>query len=103
MITYDDDDVENLKIADENWRYDSSTNAAGGNSSQLPLDEQLLLKEIMDMLGDKPLLCHQAHRLAQLPIFNTYRMEENEFTKNVEVVNRRDVPPGSNIISSHVL
>lgn len=106
VINYDDDDVETLTLSNETWRFkpsQSSLNAALGNFCTLPSDEQRILKEIMDVFGNKPFMGHQAQGFEQFPIVNAYRKEEDEFTKNVEVVKRSSVPPGSNIISSHVI
>lgn len=103
VINYVDYDVETLTISDETWRYQSSLDAALGNFSALPSNEKQILKNIMDSFGNKPFVRHQAQGFEQFPILNAYRVEEEDFKKNVESVKRSCVPPGSNVISSHVI
>lgn len=88
FITHDDDDVENLQMADGICRYESSPNAASENFSKMSSDEQLVLKKIMDTFGNKRLLRHQVQGFEQFPIINAYRLEEDEFKKNVKIVKK---------------
>lgn len=76
LITYDDEYLEELKLSSENWRYESSANAASGDIFQLPSVEQRVSNEIIDVFRKKPFLRHQALRFVQFPVVNTYRMEE---------------------------
>lgn len=103
VITYDDKKVETLTMANETWLNESSVHAATGNFSMLPSDEHRVLKKIMDIFGNKPFLRHQAQGFDQFPIVNAYQVEDNALKKNVCVVKRCNVPPGSNVTSSHVI
>lgn len=57
----------------------------------------------MNMFGNKSFLRHQAQAFGQFPFVNAYQAEENEFLKNVQIINRQDVPRDANIISSHTI
>lgn len=62
-----------------------------------------MLKEIIEVFGNKPFLRNQAQAFEQIPLFMVYYIEKNEFEKNVKVVNRNKVPHDANIISIHVI
>lgn len=103
FIVYDDDDVETLLISDANWRYELSAHAELGNFTTLPSDEQSVLRELIHVFGNKSFLRHQAQGFEKFPLVNAYVAEENEFTKNVKVVTRSNLPPQANIIQTHVI
>lgn len=55
----------------------------------------------MKSFGNKRFLRHQEQFFDQFPLVNDYQVEENEFIKTFQVVNRQDIRQGANIISSH--
>lgn len=65
--------------------------------------EQRVLKELMDGFGNKSFRRHQAQEYVQCLLVNAYRVEENDFKKNVKVVHPNSVTKDQNIISSHAL
>ena len=99
-IAYDDDEVENLKMKEENWRIMST------NQVTLP-KIALIQKEELDLyfkaLSHKEFMLHQAEGLPLHPVWNAYHNEELKFLKAVREVPIHEVRKNSNIITSHLI
>lgn len=59
-IIYDDRDIEELKLVNENWRQIDSLNSASVYASpKLESNEQDVLKQMLESIGKKQFMRHQ--------------------------------------------
>lgn len=77
VILYDDAEVETLTISDEQWRYDTSEQAHFGRFSTLLSDEQHVLRQMMDVLGNKRILRYRTQGLDPVSTFQCVSCRRN--------------------------
>ena len=105
QIKYDDGEQESLRLSDESWRKvdDNLHNMSAFTGPTLASNEQDVLRNIMDTLGNKAFMRHHAEGYQQPVLIKAYNEEESEFLKTVSVIPRSALPPNSNVISSHTI
>lgn len=104
-VLYDDGDKENLDLRHKTWRFASSPVAAT-LSAELPSlgsNFQEDLVAYFNTFGNKPFMQHQAQVLQSHVLYTAYCAEEESFKKQISVIARSELPPGANLICSHVI
>ncbi len=105
-IHYDDGDKECLNMDEEQWKF---TNTITANSSQATSSLQVqctegeVLSSMLSHFGNKSFLKHQAQGFEQFPLINSYKHEEENFLKTVQLVPITQIPSHANVINSHTL
>lgn len=109
-IHYDSGEVEaDLDMTIVHWNHSEPTLLAAASSSlsggnlQVTSTEAAVLNSMLEQVGNKPFLRHQAQGFDQYSLVNAYAREEETFLKTARPVYQREVPPGANVISSHTL
>ena len=104
VIEYDESDKETLNLDNENWKFLHSLESnAIELLATLPSNEQEILSEMMDVLGQKPFLFHHAQGFDQSVMLKAYQLEQEKYFKHVKPVPRKKALPNANRISSHVV
>lgn len=102
-VRYDDEEEEHLDMSNETWRYEQAAQSASENITTLESNDQVILAEMLEVLGQRPFLYHHAQSFEQAVMVKAYQREESQYLKHVNIVSRFSVPKDANIISSHVV
>ena len=71
VIQYDDNDIETLNLNDEKWDFELPTtlnSAYSGFSTALKSNEEEVLSDMVEALGNRPFLRHHAQDLSLIHI-----------------------------------
>lgn len=89
-------------MSDKNWKYDSALHA---NSSffqkELSTNEQELLYEMVEKLGNRPFMLPNAQGFGQSAVVTAYETEKAKFLQNFKRFPRSSLPKNANVVSSH--
>ena len=99
-IAYDDGQVENLKMDEENWRILTTNQVTIPDIASIHNEA---LQQYFKTFAHKEFMLHQVEGLPPHPVWNAYQEEQQKFMKTVREVPIHKIPKDSNIITSHVI
>lgn len=94
VITYDDDEVETLSLADKDWRYTPSGTLqswTGNIMTTLQSNKQNVLGEMLTVFGNRLFQPHHTQAFDQTPLIKAYEAEEKMFPMNFKCIPRSKV------------
>lgn len=106
VIKYDDEDVETLTLANEDWWFEHSSTFHASKMwfiTTLESNEWEIPSEMFEGLGNHSSLRYQTQTFGQAPLIKAYKEEEQKFSINVKSVPRSSVPKSANMIGSHTI
>ena len=105
MIQYSKEEC--LLFGNEMWKYTAAETLQSSNLNLAPnnltSNEDEIPSSYVPVYGQKPFTKFQAQWLPLYSLINSYKSEEEPFTKTFELVHGSDMQKDSNIITSHVI
>lgn len=90
QILYEDGDRESVKLSTEIWRLHHSklSNLSVFSGPSLVSNEQMVLLNIMDAIGNKFFMCHHSEGYQKTVLIKAYEKEVRELKKTLPVIPR---------------